>query len=145
MATRQNAVLEISEIVGSLSKFAGTLVGIIASAGKKVAGFVGGLTFQSTRVAKLESELAAVRRQLKQARSVKPTKKKSPASTRPKAKSKTATSKSSGRSQKTRASKALAKAKASTASQKTQTSVVNIKASGGKPAGRAVASASSRM
>lgn len=135
MATRQNAVLEISELVGSLSKIAGTLVGIIAVAGKKVAGFVEGLTFQSARVAELEEELAAVRQQLKQARSVKPTKKKSPASTRPKAKSKTATSKSSGRSQKPRASKARGKTKAATASQK-------IRASGGKSA-RAVASAGS--
>ena len=76
MATRQDSGSETSEIVGVISKFAGSVVGTATTIGKKVARGVRGVATGREkalreRVAALESELAAMRRKLKKARGAK--------------------------------------------------------------------------
>lgn len=68
MATQQKDKSESPEILGVISKFVGALIGMATASGKKIGGLYHGgaaKTNLKARVDALESDLAAVRRELK--------------------------------------------------------------------------------
>lgn len=67
MATQQKDKSDSLEIVGVISKFVGALVGMVTASGKKIGEIYHGgaaKTSLKARVDELESDLAAVRREL---------------------------------------------------------------------------------
>lgn len=140
MATRQNDALKPSEVVGAVSKFAGALVGTAAGVGKKIAGFriKGGATARekalSEQVVVLESDLAAVRRELEKARSGKKvgTSGKKKESKKAKIKKKTCKLKRTSRPRKRPTPKAAAKSNVAIKAQGSQPRVAKAKMSSDK-------------
>jgi hypothetical protein len=138
MSTRQKDRRKALGVVGSVSRSAGTVVGTVAATGKKVAGFgVRGVAIVRrnglrVRVAELESDIAAVWRELKSVRhgqkDARPGKKSQ--GEQAKIKTKTKKPKRSSRPRKRQASKAGAKTKVAIKPQEPQPRVAKVKTSG---------------